>query len=227
MGFQIAIDGPAGAGKSTVAKMVAAALGFIYVDTGAMYRAMGLYFLDSGVDPDSEEEVNKSLDDADVALTMQDGIQHVWLNGTDVTERIRDEKAGMMASKTSRYPENRKKMTDMQREIAKTADVVMDGRDIGTVVLPDAPLKIFLTASVKTRAERRYRELTARGEKADENEICRDIEARDYADMHRKTAPLKQAEDAFYLDTSDITAEEAAEKIISMARSGMQKGNYS
>lgn len=219
MGFQIAIDGPAGAGKSTVAKMVASRLGFIYVDTGAMYRAMGLYFLDSGVDVDSEEAVNASLNGAYVALTMQDGVQHVWLNGRDVSDRIREEKAGMMASKTSRYPENRKKMTAMQRDIARANDVVMDGRDIGTVVLPDAPLKIFLTASVRTRAERRYRELIGRGEQADLEEISRDIEARDFADMHRKTAPLKQAEDAFYLDTSNMTAREAAEKIILLARS--------
>lgn len=223
MGFQIAIDGPAGAGKSTVAKMAAARLGFIYVDTGAMYRAMGLYFLDSGVDTDSEEEINASLPGANVALTMQDGTQHVWLNGTDVSDRIRTEQAGMMASKTSRYPENRKKMTAMQQEIAAANNVIMDGRDIGTVVLPEAPLKIYLTASARTRAERRYRELITRGETADLEKIISDIEARDYADMHRATAPLCQAEDAVLLDTSDMTAEEAADRIVAMARDRMQK----
>lgn len=221
MSFQIAIDGPAGAGKSTVARIVAAELGFIYVDTGAMYRAMGLYFADRKVDTDSEQAVNDSLSGAAVALKIEHGEQHVILNGTDVTDRIRTEQAGMMASKTSRYPENRRKMTAMQRDIAEKNSVVMDGRDIGTVVLPDAPLKIFLTASVHTRALRRFGELQQKGEHPDLAEIEEDIEKRDYADMHRETAPLKQASDAVYLDTSDMTAEEAAEKIICLAKERM------
>lgn len=221
MSFQIAIDGPAGAGKSTVARLVAKKLGFIYVDTGAMYRAMGLYFADHGVDTDSEQAINASLSGADVELKIEDGEQHVILNGSDVTDRIRTEQAGMMASKTSRYPGNRSKMTAMQREIASKNSVVMDGRDIGTVVLPDAPLKIFLTASVHTRALRRFGELKEKGGNPDLSEIEKDIEQRDFADMHRETAPLKQAEDAVYLDTSDITAEEAAGKIIDLAKERM------
>lgn len=218
MGFQIAIDGPAGAGKSTVAKMTAASLGMIYVDTGAMYRAMGLYFLDSGVDTDSEESVNASLDGADVGLAMKDGVQHVYLNGADVTQRIRTEEAGMMASKTSAYPKNREKLVRMQQKIAESSSVVMDGRDIGTVVLPHADLKIYLTASVRMRAERRYNELTGKGQEADFSEIEKDIEKRDWQDTHRAASPLRQADDAVVIDSSDMTAEEVAEKITALAR---------
>ncbi|MEE8885505.1 MAG: (d)CMP kinase [Eubacteriales bacterium] len=224
MSFQIAIDGPAGAGKSTVARMAAKDLGFIYVDTGAMYRAMGLYFHDNNVDIESEEEVNRSLSGADVELKIVDGVQHVLLNGEDVTKRIREEKAGMLASKTSQYPENRKKMTEMQRRIARTENVVMDGRDIGTVVLPDAGLKIYLTASVETRARRRFLELEQKGQSPDLEKIKADIEQRDYQDMHREVAPLKQADDAVYLDTSDMTAREAADKIIGLAKERMTAG---
>lgn len=224
MSFQIAIDGPAGAGKSTVARMAAKDLGFIYVDTGAMYRAMGLYFHDNNVDIESEEEVNRSLSGADVELKIVDGVQHVLLNGEDVTKRIREEKAGMLASKTSQYPENRKKMTEMQRRIARTENVVMDGRDIGTVVLPDAGLKIYLTASTETRARRRFLELEQKGQSPDLEKIRADIEQRDYQDMHREVAPLKQADDAVYLDTSDMTAREAADKIIGLAKERMTAG---
>lgn len=221
MSFQIAIDGPAGAGKSTVAKAVAAELGFIYVDTGAMYRAMGLYFLDQGVDTDSEKAINASLAGADVELKMIGGSQHVYLNGEDVTVRVRTEEAGMMASKTSAYARNREKMVEMQRKIAAIQNVVMDGRDIGTVVLPDAALKIYLTASVRTRAERRYKELLAKGQNADLGEIEKDIEQRDYQDTHRAVSPLRQAADAVLVDSSAMNAEEVTDEIVRLARERM------
>lgn len=221
MSFQIAIDGPAGAGKSTVAKRVAAELGFIYVDTGAMYRAMGLYFLDNGVDTDDEAAVNASLDGAEVTLEMVDGNQVVFLNGRDVNGRIRTEEAGMMASKTSAYAENRKKLVAMQQKIAASQNVVMDGRDIGTVVLPDAPLKIYLTASTRTRAERRYKELLEKGQEADLAAIEKDIEQRDYQDMHREHSPLRRADDAVLVDSSELNIDEVVQKIVTYAKEKM------
>lgn len=221
MSFQIAIDGPAGAGKSTVAKRVAAELGFIYVDTGAMYRAMGLYFLDNGVDTDDEAAVNASLDGAEVTLEIVDGNQVVFLNGKDVNGRIRTEEAGMMASKTSAYAENRKKLVAMQQKIAASQNVVMDGRDIGTVVLPDAPLKIYLTASTRTRAERRYKELLEKGQEADLAAIEKDIEQRDYQDMHREHSPLRRADDAVLVDSSDLNIDEVVQKIVTYAKGKM------
>ena len=221
MSFQIAIDGPAGAGKSTVAKRVAAELGFIYVDTGAMYRAMGLYFLDNGVDTDDEAAVNASLDGAEVTLEIVDGNQVVFLNGKDVNGRIRTEEAGMMASKTSAYAENRKKLVAMQQKIAASQNVVMDGRDIGTVVLPDAPLKIYLTASTRTRAERRYKELLEKGQEADLAAIEKDIEQRDYQDMHREHSPLRRADDAVLVDSSDLNIDEVVQKIGTYAKEKM------
>ncbi|MCR4654253.1 MAG: (d)CMP kinase [Eubacterium sp.] len=221
MSFQIAIDGPAGAGKSTVAKRVAAELGFIYVDTGAMYRAMGLYFLDNGVDTDDEAAVNASLDGAEVTLEIVDGNQVVFLNGKDVNGRIRTEEAGMMASKTSAYAENRKKLVAMQQKIAASQNVVMDGRDIGTVVLPDAPLKIYLTASTRTRAERRYKELLEKGQEADLAAIEKDIEQRDYQDMHREHSPLRRADDAVLVDSSDLNIDEVVQKIVTYAKEKM------
>lgn len=221
MSFQIAIDGPAGAGKSTVAKRVAAELGFIYVDTGAMYRAMGLYFLDNGVDTDDEAAVNASLDGAEVTLEIVDGNQVVFLNGRDVNGRIRTEEAGMMASKTSAYAENRKKLVAMQQKIAASQNVVMDGRDIGTVVLPDAPLKIYLTASTRTRAERRYKELLEKGQEADLVAIEKDIEQRDYQDMHREHSPLRRADDAVLVDSSELNIDEVVQKIVTYAKEKM------
>ena len=221
MSFQIAIDGPAGAGKSTVAKRVAAELGFIYVDTGAMYRAMGLYFLDNGVDTDDEAAVNASLDGAEVTLEIVDGNQVVFLNGKDVNGRIRTEEAGMMASKTSAYAENRKKLVAMQQKIAASQNVVMDGRDIGTVVLPDAPLKIYLTASTRTRAERRYKELLEKGQEADLAAIEKDIEQRDYQDMHREHSPLRRADDAVLVDSSELNIDEVVQKIVTYAKEKM------
>ncbi|MGN0361886.1 MAG: (d)CMP kinase [Bilifractor sp.] len=221
MSFQIAIDGPAGAGKSTVARAVSEELGFVYVDTGAMYRAMGLYFLDRHIDTDCEADINASLDGARIALRIINGSQHVFLNGTDVSTRIRTEEAGMMASKTSKYPENRRKMVAMQQEIARSQDVVMDGRDIGTVVLPDAPLKIYLTASVQVRAERRYHELVQRGAQPVLADIEKDIAARDDQDMHRKVSPLRQAEDAILVDSSNMSVQEVVARIVALARARM------
>ena len=221
MSFQIAIDGPAGAGKSTIARRVSETLGFIYVDTGAMYRAMGLYFLARGIDTDDESAINASLPGADISLQILDGSQHVFLNGEDVSVRVRTEEAGMMASKTSRYAKNREKMVAMQQEIARTSNVVMDGRDIGTVVLPNAPLKIYLTASVSVRAQRRYQELLHKGQHPVLQEIEKDIEARDYQDMHRKASPLRQAADAILIDSSSLTIDEVAARIVELAQDRM------
>ena len=219
MSRQIAIDGPAGAGKSTIAKEVSRRLGFLYVDTGAMYRAMGLYLIREGVDTDNEEEVNARLDGADIRLKLVDGVQHVYLNGEDVSTAIRTEEAGMMASKTSAYGRVREKLVSLQQQIAASEDVVMDGRDIGTVVLPNAGLKIFLTASVDERARRRYKELIGKGQEADYESIRADIAQRDYQDTHREISPLRQAEDAVYLDTSEMGIEEVTAKVISLAES--------
>lgn len=221
MSFQIALDGPAGAGKSTVAKAVAAELEFVYIDTGAMYRAMGLYFDSLGIDVSDEAAINASCDGAKVTIAHQDGAQHIFLNGQDVTKEVRAEKAGMLASKTSAYGAVRRKLTLMQQEIANSTDVVMDGRDIGTAVLPNAPLKVYLTASVEERAKRRYLELKGKGQDPDLAEIAADIEKRDYQDMHREIAPLCQAEDAYYLDSSDMNAQQVVEKIVSLARERM------
>ena len=221
MSFQIAIDGPAGAGKSTIARRVSETLGFIYVDTGAMYRAMGLYFLARGIDTDDESAINASLPGADISLQILDGSQHVFLNGEDVSVRVRTEEAGMMASKTSRYSKNREKMVAMQQEIARTSNVVMDGRDIGTVVLPNAPLKIYLTASVSVRAQRRYQELLRKGQHPVLQEIEKDIEARDYHDMHREASPLRQAADAILIDSSSLTIDEVAARIVELAQDRM------
>ena len=221
MSFQIAIDGPAGAGKSTIARRVSETLGFIYVYTGAMYRAMGLYFLARGIDTDDESAINASLPGADISLQILDGSQHVFLNGEDVSVRVRTEEAGMMASKTSRYSKNREKMVAMQQEIARTSNVVMDGRDIGTVVLPNAPLKIYLTASVSVRAQRRYQELLRKGQHPVLQEIEKDIEARDYQDMHREASPLRQAADAILIDSSSLTIDEVAARIVELAQDRM------
>ena len=219
--MNVAIDGPAGAGKSTIARRVSETLGFIYVDTGAMYRAMGLYFLARGIDTDDESAINASLPGADISLQILDGSQHVFLNGEDVSVRVRTEEAGMMASKTSRYSKNREKMVAMQQEIARTSNVVMDGRDIGTVVLPNAPLKIYLTASVSVRAQRRYQELLRKGQHPVLQEIEKDIEARDYQDMHREASPLRQAADAILIDSSSLTIDEVAARIVELAQDRM------
>ncbi len=213
MGYNVAIDGPAGAGKSTIAKLVAEEKGFIYVDTGAMYRGLAIHFLDRGIQAEETDKVIEACKDADVKIRYEDGVQQVFLNGTNITGRLRDEAVGQMTSKCSVIPEVRAKLLDLQRDLARTQDVIMDGRDIGTCVLPDADVKVYLTASVQTRAKRRYDELTAKGEACDLDEIARDIKERDERDMNRETAPLRQAEDAVLVDSSDMTIEEVVKEI--------------
>ncbi len=202
--YNIAIDGPAGAGKSTIAKKLAADLGYVYVDTGAMYRAMAYYFLQNNIAADDEAAISAACPDVNVTIRYKDGAQQVILNGENVNGVIRNEEVGNMASATSVYPVVRTKLVELQRQLAAKQSVIMDGRDIGTVVLPDANVKIYLTASSKVRAKRRYDELTAKGEKCDLDAIEQDIIDRDYRDMHRETSPLKQADDAVLLDSSDL-----------------------
>lgn len=213
MSMNIAIDGPAGAGKSTIAKKLAKELGFIYVDTGAMYRAMAYYFLQNGIASDDEAAIAKACPAVDVTIAYENGEQQVLLNGENVNGVIRTEQVGNMASATSVYPVVRKKLVELQQGLAAKADVIMDGRDIGTCVLPNAQVKIYLTASSKTRATRRYEELTAKGESCDLEEIEKDIIERDYRDMHRETSPLKQAEDAVLVDSSELTIDEVVTAI--------------
>ena len=211
--YSIAIDGPAGAGKSTIAKSIAKKLEFIYVDTGAMYRAMALYFIRHEIDPKNEEAINKACPDIHVSINYEDGVQQVLLNGENVNGLIRTEEVGNMASMTSAIPEVRGKLLELQRTLAREKDVIMDGRDIGTHVLPDADVKIYLTASVEIRAKRRYKELVEKGVQCDLKEIEKDIEERDYRDMTRKIAPLKKAEDAILVDSSDMTLKEVVNTI--------------
>ena len=196
MSMNIAIDGPAGAGKSTIAKTLAKNLGFIYVDTGAMYRAMAYYFLSHDISAEDEAAIAAACPNVDVTITYENGEQQVLLNGENVNGVIRTEQVGNMASATSVYPVVREKLVELQRQLAAKSDVIMDGRDIGTCVLPNAQVKIYLTASSATRAKRRYDELTAKGVSCDLTEIEKDIIDRDYRDMNRETSPLKQAEDA-------------------------------
>lgn len=218
MGYNVAIDGPAGAGKSTIAKRVAKEMNFIYVDTGAMYRALAVYFLDRNLDPEEKEKIAISCKDADVTICYEDGMQQVYLNGTNVTGRLRTEEVGNMASKTSAIPQVRAQLLELQRNMAKEHDVVMDGRDIGTNILPQADVKIYLTASVSERARRRYAELQEKGVACDIDEIARDIKERDERDMNREIAPLRQAEDAVYVDSSDMTIEEVVETICKLCK---------
>lgn len=213
MSMNIAIDGPAGAGKSTIAKRLAKKLGFIYVDTGAMYRAMAYYFLQHNIDAKDENAIAAACPDVDVTITYENGEQQVLLNGENVNGVIRNEKVGNMASSTSVYPVVRKKLVELQRQLAKSADVIMDGRDIGTCVLPDAQVKIYLTASSATRAKRRFDELTEKGASCDLAEIEKDIIDRDYRDMHRETSPLRQAEDAVLVDSSEMNIDEVVDAI--------------
>ena len=216
--YNIAIDGPAGAGKSTIAKMAAKKLDFIYVDTGAMYRAMALYFLRREIDAKDEKKIAEACEHINVTIAYQEGEQQVILNGENVNAFIRTEEVSMMTSNTSKYPAVREKLLYLQRELAAANNVIMDGRDIGTCVLPDAELKIYLTASASERAKRRYLEQKERGVESDLAQIERDIIARDEQDMNREIAPLKQAEDAIYLDTSDMTIEEVVTKIVSLVQ---------
>lgn len=214
MSYSIAIDGPAGAGKSTIAKRVAKELGFIYVDTGAMYRAMAVYFLDKGIDSKDEEGIAKACGSVSVNITYENGTQQVILNGENVTSRLRTEEVGRMASATAVYGCVRTKLVELQRELAAGTDVIMDGRDIGTCVLPDATVKIYLTASVEARARRRYDELVQKGETPELEVIKEDIEKRDYNDMHRDISPLRRAEDAQLVDSSDMNIDEVTKAIL-------------
>lgn len=214
MMHSIAIDGPAGAGKSTIAKMVAKKLDFIYVDTGAMYRAMALYFIRNQIGDKEEEKIAAACKDIQVSLAYENGEQQVILNGENVNAYIRTEEVSMMTSNISKYPAVRETLLSLQRDLAKNNNVIMDGRDIGTCVLPDATAKIYLTASSAERARRRYKEQTERGMDCDLQEIERDIIARDEQDMNREIAPLRQAEDAVLVDSSDMTIEEVVEEII-------------
>lgn len=216
MSYNIAIDGPAGAGKSTIAKIVAKKKGFIYVDTGAMYRAMALYLIRRGVETFDQEKIEDICEDADISIAYENGEQVVLLNGENVNGLIRTEEVGNMASVSSPNAKLRKKIVQLQKDLAQKADVVMDGRDIGTCVLPDADVKVYLTASVKVRAMRRYNELKQKGEVCDLEQIEADIAERDYRDMTRENSPLKQAEDAVLIDSSEMTIEEVAEKIIAL-----------
>ncbi len=216
--FHIAVDGPAGAGKSTIAKAVAAKLGFIYVDTGAMYRAMALYFLRQGIGKEEEAAISAACGQVEITIRYEDGSQQVILNGENVSSQIRNEEVGNMASATSVYLPVREKLVQLQQELAKTANVIMDGRDIGTCVLPDAQAKVYLTASSAVRAKRRYDELKEKGVMCNLEEIEQDIIERDYRDMHREHSPLKQAEDAVLVDSSDMTIEEVIDAIIEIAR---------
>lgn len=213
--INIAIDGPAGAGKSTVAKMVAKKLGFIYVDTGAMYRAMAVHMLDKNVDLNNHEKISEEANNAFVTIKYIDGAQRVFLNQVDVTNRLRTEETGNAASVTSAIPNVRKVLESLQKDLAASENVVMDGRDIGTTILPKADLKIFLTASSEERAKRRVLELQAKNEPADFEKIKKDIEDRDYRDSHREISPLKQADDAILIDSSNMTIDEVVASIIS------------
>ncbi len=211
MSINVAIDGPAGAGKSTIAKRLARELGYIYVDTGAMYRALGYYFLKNKIDIMDETAVEDIVSNADVSITYEDGIQQVLLNGENVTGYLRQEEVGNAASMTSAYGCVRKHLLKLQQDLAASENVIMDGRDIGTCVLPNADVKIFLTASVDTRGKRRYLELLEKNEPADLEEIKKAIAERDERDMNREIAPLKRADDAILLDSSEMTIDEVIE----------------
>lgn len=210
MSVNIAIDGPAGAGKSTIAKMVSAEMGYIYVDTGALYRTIALYITENDI---ADEDIEKSLSNADVSLKFINGVQRVYLGNRDVSELIRTPEISMAASRISAIPAVRAHLFELQQKIARENNVIMDGRDIGTVVLPDADVKIFLTATAEERANRRFRELSEKPDCPTYDEILKDIIQRDYQDTHRETAPLKQAEDAVLVDTTTLTLKQSAERI--------------
>lgn len=213
MSINIAIDGPAGAGKSTIAKKVAKNLGFIYVDTGAMYRTLAIHFIRNNVELYETEKMSVLCDNVNVDIRYEDNVQHLFLNGEDVTSMLRTEEVGNMASACAVNPDVRAKLTAIQKDMAKTTNLVMDGRDIGTAVLPDADVKIFLTASVDVRAERRYKELVDKGQNADIETIKADIEERDFRDSHREHSPLRQAEDSILVDSSFMTIEQVVDHI--------------
>lgn len=216
--FSIAIDGPAGAGKSTIAKKVAKQLGFIYVDTGAMYRAMALYFIRNSIEAEDVESIEDACKKVDVTIEYKEGEQLVILNGEIVNSLIRTEEVGNMASASSVHKTVRLKLVELQRSLATKENVVMDGREIGTFVLPNANLKVYMTASSKERARRRWEELKVKGISADIDSIEKDIIERDHRDMTREFAPLRQAIDAIYVDTSDMTIDQVVQKIIELYR---------
>lgn len=218
MGYNIAIDGPAGAGKSTIAKLVAKELGFIYVDTGAMYRGLAVHLLKKGIVPGEVEKIEAACEDAKVELGYENGVQQVYLNGENITSQLREEAVGNMASVSSAVPAVRAKLLDLQRNLAKEKDVVMDGRDIGTNVLPNADVKVYLTASVECRAMRRFKELEEKGEACDFEQIRQDIQERDERDMTREIAPLKQAEDATLIDSSEMGIDDVVKAIIALTK---------
>lgn len=218
MSFNVAIDGPAGAGKSTIARAAAARMEMIYVDTGAMYRAMALYMLREGVPLEDGEAIAEKCRGVDIGIRYENGVQVVLLNGENVNSLIRTEEVGNAASKVSPIAEVREKMKALQKDLAERNDCIMDGRDIGTCVLPNAGLKIYLTASSQVRARRRCDELAAKGEEGDIQKIRADIEERDYRDMHRENSPLIQAADAVLMDTSEMNVEEAVEAVLCLCR---------
>ncbi len=211
--MQIAIDGPAGAGKSTIAKKIAKDSGFIYVDTGAMYRAMALYLIRQGIAPEDKAGIEKACDSADISIIYADGEQQVILNGENVNGLIRTQEVSNMASASSVNPKVREKLVALQQKLAASTDVVMDGRDIGTKVLPDAEVKIYLTASTRVRAKRRYDELIEKGESCDLDTIEKEIAERDERDMNREISPLRQADDGVRVDNSDMDIDEVVEEI--------------
>lgn len=216
--INVAIDGPAGAGKSTIAKRVSKELGFIYVDTGALYRAVGLNALNLGKNTKSEEEVVSTLEGLNVSLRFVDGEQRVFLGEEDVSLAIRQNEVSMAASNVSAIPKVREFLFELQRSIAQNNNCIMDGRDIGTVVLPNAQIKIYLTASAEARADRRYKELVEKGQQVNYDEILREIELRDYQDTHREIAPLKKAEDAVLVDTTKLNLEESIEYVLNVIK---------
>ncbi len=216
--ISIALDGPAGAGKSTLAKGVAKKLDFIYVDTGALYRTVGLYFIRKGIDTNLDCDIEENLKNINVDIKFIDNKQHVFLNNEDVSQEIRTPEASMMASAVSAKPPVRAFLLEMQRKLARENNVLMDGRDIGTVVLPNATLKFFVTASVEERANRRYKELCEKGMKVEYQDVFNDIKTRDYNDSHREIAPLKPAEDSIIFDTTGLVLEQSVEKLYNMIK---------
>lgn len=217
--YSVAVDGPSGAGKSTLSKAVAAELGIVYVDTGAIYRTIGYYVFGKGIDPKNAEAVIAILPELEIEMRYgNDGLQRMFLNGEDVTTQIRLPQISMYASAVSAIPEVRTFLLEMQRGMARRSSVIMDGRDIGTVVLPDAEVKIFLTADAEVRARRRWKELEQRGTPRPFDEVLREIEERDWADSHRAAAPLKQAEDAVLVNTNELSFDESKEKLLEVIR---------
>ena len=218
MGYNVAIDGPAGAGKSTIAKLVAKEKGYIYVDTGAMYRGLAIHFIKKGIKAEDIKGIVEACKDAEVSIVYENDVQQIYLNGENVTAMLRTEEVGNMASKTSAIPAVREKLLELQRTLAREKNVIMDGRDIGTNILPNADVKIYLTASVETRATRRYKELLEKGENCVYEEIAQDIKERDERDMNREIAPFKQAEDAILVDSSEMTIDEVVKTICSYCK---------